>query len=145
MKAITKPLREPLKSFQVDNCQHWISELRSGEFKQANGTLFRSNDNSYCCLGVACKIKGMYVNLSRFQYRGFDYGLIPPVDYFEFVYGFKPDQILAMTDFGLPCDLPTLNDNYHFTFKQIADIIESVCITRTSITIDRECQEETSY
>lgn len=36
----------------------WIIALRSGEFKQGRASLFNPNNNSYCCLGVLCKILG---------------------------------------------------------------------------------------
>ncbi len=35
----------------------WIDALRSGEFKQAQGSL--KHDDGYCCLGVLCVLKGM--------------------------------------------------------------------------------------
>jgi hypothetical protein len=34
----------------------WVKALRSGEYKQGVGTLFR--DNKYCCLGVLSKVQG---------------------------------------------------------------------------------------
>jgi len=36
--------------------ENWIKALRSGKYKQGNGYLFNNVTNSYCCLGVACKI-----------------------------------------------------------------------------------------
>lgn len=36
----------------------WIKALRSGEFKQAQGELHDARNNSYCCLGVLCKVVG---------------------------------------------------------------------------------------
>ncbi len=34
----------------------WLAALRSGKYKQGKGKLESSIDNTYCCLGVACKI-----------------------------------------------------------------------------------------
>jgi len=36
--------------------ENWIKALRSGKYKQGDGYLFHKETNSYCCLGVACKI-----------------------------------------------------------------------------------------
>ena len=36
----------------------WLSALRSGEYKKGKGQL-RTKDNRFCCLGVACEIKGL--------------------------------------------------------------------------------------
>lgn len=44
------------KQFRRD----WINALRSGEYKQGEGVLldFSEEENTFCCLGVACKIIG---------------------------------------------------------------------------------------
>lgn len=34
----------------------WIEALRSGRYKQAQGTLYRQTVDGYCCLGVLCKV-----------------------------------------------------------------------------------------
>lgn len=34
----------------------WIKALRSGEYKQGENQLHNQFDNTYCCLGVACRI-----------------------------------------------------------------------------------------
>jgi hypothetical protein len=34
----------------------WVEALRSGEYQQGEGHLFK--DDSYCCLGVLCKVAG---------------------------------------------------------------------------------------
>ncbi len=36
----------------------WIEALRSGEFKQGTEKLHDPQDDSFCCLGVLCKIMG---------------------------------------------------------------------------------------
>lgn len=38
----------------------WVAALRSGKYKQGEYNLYDShNNNSYCCLGVACKVAGI--------------------------------------------------------------------------------------
>lgn len=34
----------------------WAAALRSGNYKKGVGALFKEDENSYCCLGVACEI-----------------------------------------------------------------------------------------
>lgn len=44
----------------------WVAALRSGEYKQGKNTLISINEdkgNTYCCLGVACAIKGIAESL----------------------------------------------------------------------------------
>lgn len=36
----------------------WVEALRSGEFKQGQGKLHNPKEDSYCCLGVLCKLSG---------------------------------------------------------------------------------------
>lgn len=36
----------------------WVEALRSGEFKQGQGRLHNTENDSYCCLGVLCKLSG---------------------------------------------------------------------------------------
>jgi hypothetical protein len=36
----------------ADLLAKWLVALRSGEYKQASGTLYSASQNGYCCLGV---------------------------------------------------------------------------------------------
>lgn len=36
----------------------WVEALRSGEFRQTSGKLHDQETDSYCCLGVLCKVAG---------------------------------------------------------------------------------------
>lgn len=123
-----------------ENRRKWLEALRSGEFKQTTGVLARQNDDGkygYCCLGVACEISGV---ASRDLTRGYD-------DRVRKVYGENeadltlPEEVRAWL--GVETDSPNLaspvvvnddgddetgltilNDDYGFTFEQIADAIE---------------------
>lgn len=46
----------------------WLVALRSKEFKQTNGVLYNSLNDSYCCLGVLAKVAG-----ATFEKRKTDY------------------------------------------------------------------------
>lgn len=39
--------------------KEWIAALRSGDYRQGRGQL-RSEDNSFCCLGVLCNLHAMH-------------------------------------------------------------------------------------
>lgn len=48
----------------------WIEALRSGEFKQGQKQLFDPTYDTYCCLGVLCKIDNLPYANSMFEYNG---------------------------------------------------------------------------
>lgn len=39
-----------------DNAKLWARELKSGKWKQTKNVLHNVDEDSYCCLGVACKL-----------------------------------------------------------------------------------------
>ena len=39
-----------------NNAKKWLEVLESGELIQGKGVLHNEDDNSYCCLGVACEL-----------------------------------------------------------------------------------------
>ena len=41
---------------QTKNSIKWIKALKSNKFKKGTNTLFDRRENSYCCLGVACRV-----------------------------------------------------------------------------------------
>jgi hypothetical protein len=104
----------------------WLAALRSGEFKQGQGALYR--DGLYCCLGVLCEVVA--------KEQGYDF------DEFANEEQEMPNEVLVATVFGdkpratwewkvtphrvnaRPTTLPVLNDSGEFTFGQIANLIE---------------------
>ena len=40
----------------LDNIRLWVAALRSGEYQQGFSALHRPEDNTFCCLGVACDV-----------------------------------------------------------------------------------------
>lgn len=48
---MSKPKRMDLKIKDK-----WVKALRSGRYKQGHGKLYLPWENSYCCLGVLCKV-----------------------------------------------------------------------------------------
>lgn len=120
--------------------QEWVDALRSGNFKQTQGTL--SKEGAYCCLGVACEIFADRVGLIRrpgmdlrdqaivvgYSYptsvgatrTGFD-ELPPPVVDFLGIESSNP----WMDNDGLPESLTIMNDEWGWDFQRIADAIEA--------------------
>lgn len=119
----------------------WIEDLRSGNFAQTTGRLYRpagaSSPPGYCCLGVLCeravaaglvtRHNGGYVFVDGFHQsdlvlprsvrewaglRESDGALVQPIDYYD------DDRLLSAVS------LAELNDGARYSFAQIADVIE---------------------
>lgn len=111
----------------------WISELRSGNWKQTNGALSRID--RFCCLGVLCELayrEGVavdrYVN-EPLQYISYDdeTGTLPPsvrdwAGLSDIVGGHNPMTEERGAD-GDNLSLAQLNDR-GASFEQIASFIE---------------------
>lgn len=94
----------------------WVKALRSGEYKQGSGQLFCNVNNSYCCLGVLCKITEVPMHEDR--YFTFDdgqhyYATISTS--FQKSVGLSYEQ----TD-----ELIIMNDSKKYSFHEIANYIE---------------------
>jgi len=93
----------------------WIKALRSGKYKQIEGTM--RTKEGYCCLGVACSVVGYKdstIEKNRTIPRDFHYRI--------------PEQLLGI-GYGdsLILELTKMNDGYKRkkrSFKYIADWIE---------------------
>lgn len=140
MNYKTIPLKEPLKQFQIDNCRQWVEALRSGKYGQTEGKLVSYDMKSFCCLGVACEIKGMEKviqdcdSMVGFKYLNQNNDSLPDSGYFEFTYGFESGRLMVAKDaFVQSSELATLNDNEGFDFNAIAFVIEAACINRVAI------------
>jgi hypothetical protein len=112
-----KQLTEPQKA--------WLAALRSGEYKQARLTL--QHEDSFCCLGVACKVA---------EKQGVEtvYDLGDELEGDNLNDQPKVKQWLGLKDgigrFGCSNNLlmdtfiSSLNDDHNCTFAELADIIE---------------------
>lgn len=106
----------------------WVNALRSGQYKQANGTL-REGQDTFCCLGVACEISGlsewknvvpgdpdyMYAYLGDTQQMP-----VKVANYFGLDEG---NPYIVLNKKGDEEGLAQLNDGGK-SFKQIANLIE---------------------
>jgi hypothetical protein len=94
----------------------WLTALRSGEYKQAQGTLYDPLNDSYCCLGVlACVSNGGKGMAGVFGTNEKGHG----------------GYTIAEEEFGqqVSCKLQTMNDGYEdikrCSFDEIADYVEA--------------------
>lgn len=116
----------------------WTTALRSREYEQTTGelcTTYSDGSRKYCCLGVACEAMGLTGDESG-QYLGVN--SILPFEVAAWLLGqgmaelgdAVRDPMIALgtyTDrdgyaYMLRCT--ALNDEYHFTFEQIADLVD---------------------
>ena len=99
----------------------WIKALRSGEYKKGTGQLYDKNDNTYCCLGIACHVVGCDEYLKRAGTRGFAViGKRAVINVPDILKG-------SISDGNLVEHLVDMNDGHRNkakSFKQIANWIE---------------------
>lgn len=121
------------------NRKAWLEALRSGKYKQTTGKL-KSRNGAYCCLGVLCEVAEVPK-----KFNGFDYTYGPedgkswkdrsstslPTQAMEWLGVTISEPKLAkpvtITKGGIErqvSSLITLNDDYGWSFAQIADAIE---------------------
>lgn len=123
----------------TENIAAWVAALRSGDYRQAKGYLRREIDQGkvgYCCLGVACDISGagQWDGAAGFSDADSDDDepdfsnteLTSGVERWLGIDSDNPD--LNFGDRGW-INAATANDDYEFTFDQIADAIERTYLT----------------
>lgn len=118
----------------------WADALESGEYEQATGALVL--DGAYCCLGVLCElaIKDGVEDIRRvedqFQITSDEY----PGEWLDHDDGDLPEPVMkwaGLTDSNpvmspaISPDTPpfraiNLNDDEHWTFKQIAEAVRQL-------------------
>lgn len=104
METTEKKLPEDFKA-------KWVAALRSGEYKQ--GKYLLHDEGRFCCLGVACRVAGLDINLIGYSKytNSMPYRSMP--------------SFFRYADPGSPAwGLAKMNDNGK-TFSEIADYIEA--------------------
>ncbi len=136
----------------------WEKALRNPDLKQTNGALCKVDDSgnkSYCCLGVLEEVAGntprasdtslTYIVAGNLAFYGPtawgetglpDRGLIDvlfdrPIDHDPDVYRSEGNVTLGVGEYGDAVEAAELNDDYGWTFEQIADQIRLVYIEGT--------------
>lgn len=106
------------------NAQKWLDALRSGEFRQTTGKLYRESKldkPSYCCLGVLCEVwKRAEGSEHEFVESGLRFG--PPK---SSGFGYLPSYVWGWAGLeNVSTDvLVNMNDGGE-SFSAIADFIE---------------------
>lgn len=99
--------------------QKWVKALRSGKFKQTKDLLQRQS-NSYCCLGVLCKIAPKSINVELDDKGKLEGDSLSDQESVKAWSGLK--SVNGKISIHDSC-LAELND-CGYSFKKIADVIE---------------------
>jgi len=109
---------------QVEAVKLWCQALESEEYLQGVNTL-QENDNSFCCLGVACLVaekNGVHVIRDEFGIiKGNN--LATQAAVMDWLGLRDPSGAYSYTDINIP-SLTSLNDR-EVSFKKISKIIQS--------------------
>lgn len=113
----------------------FVTALRSGQYAQTRHTLHDTIDNSYCCLGVACRVAKLNgLELEEIEERSIHYGTASfngvttelPKAVIKW-YGFDSDGDLSLVHHSLDDKSYTAmeaNDRDGLSFSEIADLVE---------------------
>ena len=108
--------------------QAWVTALRSGEYKQGYGG-FKSNNETYCCLGVLCDVLAKQDKGYWDSHHLIDY-------YIPFIYTEDNNQTCntaklresTMYSIEFPLNIQSIlmdmNDRERASFQRIADFID---------------------
>lgn len=125
-----------------ETLKNWIEVLRSGDYKQTQGSLISENRDAYCCLGVFCEEQG-FLQMTEDSLEGFEidgrfsdstvgavqlHKVFPDLEYIHI------DVIERM--------LTAANDNGH-SFEEIADFLEG--LDRMNTLVLRDWLEGSRY
>jgi len=114
-----------------ENAKKWVKALRSGKYKQGKNSL--RVDGTYCCLGVACDLYAKETGLGKWEfYEDVCLGFLIGSNLEETTLPHEVKKWLGLRDCcglfikdGKTDYLTELNDARDYTFKEIADLVES--------------------
>lgn len=123
---MSKKINHP--KLPADFKKKWVEALRSGEYKQGSNRLYSYYDNSYCCLGVACRIAGYSEEDVRYDtiVPAHKFPLVPACLHGDTAHGTIVKTLANMND-GWKKPLKPEDSQEQVkprTFKQIAAFIE---------------------
>lgn len=110
----------------------WIAGLRSGEFKQGRGALYRECNKTMCCMGVLEHVVNN-VELIHLKYLGVPSEIQKKKEYHipvKLRHGYAERLKAVWTITGMaetraePVTPDAWNDRLLMTFEQIADLLE---------------------
>lgn len=105
-----------MADFKIDKkfFKKWVKALRSGEFKQGIKRLKSRATGGFCCLGVACVVKGRTTKKAFKTYTRSGSSLESEEWAGNWLLPKQEQEVLA-----------SLNDGKRFSFKKIANHIEN--------------------
>lgn len=103
---------------QIERVKKWVAALESGEYKQGQFYLHDAENQTYCCLGVACDLSGLGEWDDKTDYKS--YGL-NVWDWSDVALPFPVMKYYGLTH-KQEAELISLNDNGS-SFKEIAKVI----------------------
>lgn len=104
----------------------WIKALRSGKYKQGQGTLFLQSSKNYCCLGVLVRVCGIRTD-SRLLIDNSDITNINLKNYRlskEKLKKFKAVHNYFKSNHNVESQLIIMNDDKGCNFNEIANYID---------------------
>jgi hypothetical protein len=108
--------------------KEWLTALRSGKYEQTSGSLYNIQDQGYCCIGVAARIKYPlhYLKNKSNKYAGVLQGNNKCVNSNTRYNLSKIPQELkgGVEESQLVQQLVDLNDDEGYSFEEIAEWIE---------------------
>ncbi len=112
---------ENLTEENKERLRNWIKALKSGNYSQAQSNL--RTYRGYCCMGVMCDIfdQGRWVESNAGMFIGYEYEY-EGTNEFELPH----DKIYKLygVDENLVHQFAEWNDEYNFTFSEIANAVE---------------------
>lgn len=104
----------------------WLEALRSGNYKQARGSLYNQYSDGYCCLGVLEHVADGKVEMHNQPQRRPTVSLAMPSQEFCKAHGIDADwRKYECGGSGHPmAALANMNDCIHNDFNKLADFIE---------------------
>jgi hypothetical protein len=100
--------------------QKWLNALRSDKYKQGVNALHNTTNNTYCCLGVACKVAHISNNIIDNDFTINSRMVKLPIKQSYDASAIKQ----LMDNYNIQRLLMDKNDVLQHTFKQIANFIE---------------------
>jgi len=108
--------------------KEWLTALRSGEYKQTTGSLYNIQDQGYCCIGVAARIKYPlhYLKDKNDRYAGTLQGNNKCINSdTKYKLSKIPQELKRSVNANnFVSQLVNLNDDEEYSFEEIAEWIE---------------------
>ena len=108
--------------------KEWLTALRSGEYKQTTGSLYNIQDQGYCCIGVAARIKYPlhYLKNKNDRYAGTLQGNKKSIKSdTKYKLSKIPQELKRSVNANnFVSQLVNLNDDEEYSFEEIAEWIE---------------------